>query len=158
MNKIASGFLNHAVEATEGVAQDNIKEELTIINAIIKAGECPVCEAEVAPVTPTEVEPVAPTTISLPVFTSKPQPVTASEYNTLAQIPLDADAGDKVPFSCDLVDENSFVQWVNYKGGDEGVLYLMKAKKDTVNGKEVVASSMHVIRRTADNKGWWGFK
>lgn len=50
MNKIASGFLNHAVDATSGVAQDKIKEELSIIFSIIQAGECSACEGDFTPI------------------------------------------------------------------------------------------------------------
>lgn len=54
MSKIASGFLNHSADATQGVTQDQIKEEMLMILSIIKAGECTVCESGAAAVTQAE--------------------------------------------------------------------------------------------------------
>jgi hypothetical protein len=45
MIKIASAFLNHAHTAVDGMpAEAPIREELSIINAIIKAASCPTCD------------------------------------------------------------------------------------------------------------------
>ena len=63
MIKIAAAFLNHAYATVDGMpAKDPIREELSVINSIIKACKCPNCaptEPNDNPIEPDGTDPIS---------------------------------------------------------------------------------------------------